>query len=253
VEGTVGKGGEQFDQRYGFPGSYFSKNITPNGIGRYTDGELFRTITTGVTKEGKALFPVMPYTYYGRMDPDDIYCIIAYLRTLAPVDNAVPESVSDFPMNIIINTIPKKVPAGKKPDTTNHLAYGAYLVNAAGCQECHTKADKGQIIPAMAFMGGRDFLMGDGSIVRSANITPAPKTGIGTWTEDAFVKRFKMYTDSTYQPQTVEKGKFNTVMPWTMYGRMTRSDLVAIYTYLKSLPPRENEVEKFTPAGLAKT
>jgi mono/diheme cytochrome c family protein len=246
VEGTLGKGGEKFDQQFGFPGVYYSKNITPKGISRYTDGELYRAITTGVNKEGKAMFPVMPYPYYGKMDPDDIYCIIAYLRTLAPIDNQVAQSVSDFPMNIIINIIPKKGTPGKRPDTSDHLAYGAYLVNASGCIECHTKANKGQIIPEMAFMGGREFILRDGSKVRSSNITPAAQTGIGSWTDEVFVSRFAAYADPNYKPKAVENGEFNTIMPWTMYGKMTRSDLEAIFTYLKSLPPKENAVEKFS-------
>jgi mono/diheme cytochrome c family protein len=61
AEGTIGMGGDLFDQKYGFPGTYYAKNITPSGISRYADGELFRVITTGVDKEGKALFPVMPF------------------------------------------------------------------------------------------------------------------------------------------------------------------------------------------------
>jgi hypothetical protein len=252
LDNTLGKGGEKFDRQYGFPGVYYSKNITPKGISRYTDGELYRVITSGVTKEDKALFPIMPYTYYSKMDPEDIYCIIAFLRTLAPIDNQVPESVSDFPVNILINTMPKKATPVKKPDTSNHLAYGAYLVNACGCMECHTKENKGQIIPELAFMGGREFLLKDGSIVRSCNITPSVKTGIGNWNEDGFVSRFKSFTDSNYKPQPLEKEKFNTIMPWTMYGRMTRQDLAAIFTYIKSLPPKENEVIKFTPASLVK-
>ena len=252
VEGTLGQGGEKFDQQFGFPGVYYSKNITPKGLSRYTDGELFRVITTGVTKEGKAMFPVMPYPLYGKMDPDDIMCIIAYIRSIQAIDKEIPESVSDFPMNIIINTIPKKANPVKRPDTPDRLAYGAYLANASACMECHTKENKGQIIPELAFMGGREFLLRDGSIVRSSNLTPAPKTGIGSWNEDAFVNRFKSYADSNYKPQLVEKGAFNTVMPWAMYGRMTRSDLAAIFTYFKSLPPKENEIEKFTPPGMAK-
>ncbi len=68
VEGTLGKGGDRFDETMGFPGVYYSKNITPAGISRYTDGELYRGITTGVTKEGRAMFPVMPYPYYSKMD-----------------------------------------------------------------------------------------------------------------------------------------------------------------------------------------
>ncbi len=41
AEGTLGKGGEQFDQKFGFPGVYYSRNITPAGIKDWTDGELF--------------------------------------------------------------------------------------------------------------------------------------------------------------------------------------------------------------------
>ena len=249
VPGTLGKGGERFDQSFGFPGCYLSRNITPKGISRYSDGELFRAITTGVTKEGRAMFPVMPYPYYSKMDPDDIMCIIAYIRSLAPIDNDVPPSVSDFPMNIIINTIPKKAPGGTRPDESNTLAYGAYLINACACRECHTPDKQGQIIPELAFSGGRKFNMPDGSIVRSANITSSTTTGIGNWGVDAFINRFKSYCDSIYTPQPVAKGAFNTIMPWTMYAGMKRSDLAAIYAYLHSLPATENNVVKFTPPG----
>ena len=133
VEGTHGQGGEEFNQKMGLPGVFYSRNITPEGITRYTDGELYRMITTGVNKEGKAMFPLMPFRHYGKMDPEDIYSIIAYIRTLTPIHNVVPESVPDFPMNIIINTIPEKATPGKKPDPSNISAYGAYMVNATGC------------------------------------------------------------------------------------------------------------------------
>ncbi len=251
VDGTLGKGGERFDQQFGFPGVYYSRNITPKGISRYTDGELFRLITTGVTKEGRAMFPVMPYSHYGEMDTSDIISIIAYIRSLDPIDNIVPESVSDFPMNIIINTIPQKAVPGRRPDTSMHELYGAYLVNACACIECHTKDNHGQIIPELAFMGGREFILPGGNVVRSANITPDLETGIGNWSEDAFVNRFKSFTDSNYKPQAIDKNIFNTIMPWTRYGLMTRSDLAAIYAYLRTLPAKHNEVSKFSAAKLA--
>jgi mono/diheme cytochrome c family protein len=246
TEGTLGKGGEKFDQQFGFPGVYYSRNITPEGISRYTDGELYRVITTGVTKEGRAMFPVMPYPYYGRMDPEDIKSIIAYLRTLSPVHNEVPESVSDFPMNIIINVIPSKAEPTTKPNPSDRKAYGAYLVNAGGCRECHTKEKGGRIIPELAFSGGREFPVPNGTIVRSANLTPDMKTGIGAWTEEAFVNRFKAYADSSYKAPAIGQGDFTTMMPWAMYGKMTREDLSAIYTYLHSLEPKVNQVEKFS-------
>lgn len=248
VEGTFGMGGEKFDESVGMPGVYYSKNITPEGISRYTDGELFRVITTGVSKEGKALFPLMPFTYYGRMEPEDVYCIISFLRSLTPIKNEVPEAHSDFPMNFIINTLPQKANPGKRPDTTDVLAYGAYMTNATACRECHTRENKGQIIEEFAFSGGRAFTLLDGSVVRSANITPDKDTGIGSWTEEAFVARFKMYDDSATLASLpkVGPGDFNTIMPWTMYARMKRSDLAAIYAYLRTVKPMTNKVDKFT-------
>lgn len=113
--GTLGQGGDRFDQSMGFPGVFYAKNITPEGISDYSDGELFRLITTGATNEGRAMFPLMPYSYYGKMDPEDIYDIIAYIRTLAPIENEVPESDADFPVSIILKTIPKEASPTEKP------------------------------------------------------------------------------------------------------------------------------------------
>lgn len=249
TEGTLGMGGDRFDQTVGMPGVFFAKNITPEGIARYSDGELFRLITTGVTKEGRAMFPLMPYPYYGKMDPEDIYSIIAYVRSIPGIKNDVPDSQADFPMNFIINTIPQKANHQKRPDMSDQLAYGAYMTNASGCVECHTQVDKGQIIPELSFGGGREFMFPDGSVLRSSNISPDAESGIGKWTEEAFIQRFKIYADSAYVPPAVAPGEFNSIMPWTMYAHMTREDLSAIYAYLKSVKPISNTVTKFTAAA----
>ncbi|HEX5170424.1 MAG TPA: c-type cytochrome [Cyclobacteriaceae bacterium] len=246
ADGTFGQGGQRFDQTVGFPGVFYSKNITPAGISRYTDGELFRVISTGVTKEGRAMFPLMPYPYYGKMDREDIYSIIAYIRSIPSIKNEVPESKADFPLNFILNTIPKKAELQKRPDPSDGLAYGAYMTNASGCIECHTQVDKGQIIPEFAFGGGREFQLPDGSVVRSANISPHPETGIGKWTRESFIARFKVYADSAYSIPSVNPGEFNTLMPWTMYANMKEEDLAAIFDYLQTVKPIENGVEKFT-------
>jgi mono/diheme cytochrome c family protein len=248
AEGTLGMGGDVFDQKFGFPGKYYAKNITPEGISRYTDGELFRVITTGVTKEGKALFPVMPYLYYGLMDEEDIYAIIAYIRTLKAIKNDVPESSSDFPMNIIINMIPRKAHLSKKPEKSDIINYGKYLVTSSGCIECHTKAEKGKLITGTEFSGGREFPLPDGSIVRSSNITPDQATGIGAWNDEAFIYYFHSLADSLTLNTRLNPGDFNSIMPWTMFGNMDDEDLKAVSEYLKTVAPINNKVEKFTPA-----
>lgn len=246
VEGTIGKGGETFDQKFGFPGSFYAKNITPFGIGNWTDGEILRAITSGVNKNGKALFPVMPHPNYGKMDKEDIYSIIAYIKTLKPIENIIPEAKPDFPMNFIINTIPKKAAFTKKPAKSDVLAYGAYIFNASACGECHTKQDKGKPVEGMTLAGGFEFPLPSGGVVRSSNITPDKETGIGNWSEEAFVRRFKSYADSGYVAPTINKGNFNSIMPWTMYGKMNEEDLKALYAYLRSVKPIKNTVEKFT-------
>ena len=249
VEGTLGHGGERFDQTMGLPGVFFSKNITPEGISRYTDGELFRVITAGVTKEGRPMFPLMPYTYYGRMDREDIYDIIAYVRSIPGIKHEVPESVADFPVNFIIHTIPQKGIPETRPSKDNKIEYGRYLTNASGCRECHTQADKGQIIPELAFSGGREFMFPNGDICRTANITPDKETGIGSWTSELFVQKFKAYTDSTFVLPKTAPGEFNTIMPWTMYAGMEKEDLEAIFAYLQTLTPMNNKVSTFAAAG----
>lgn len=245
VPGTEGKGGELFDHKFGFPGAFYSQNITPAGIGNYTDGELFRVITTGVNREGKAMFPVMPYHNYGRMDEEDINSIIAYIRTLQPIQNKVAASKADFPMSIIINTIPQKASLVKKPVETDKVAYGGYLVNAAACMDCHTKFDKGKLVAGTEYGGGREFPFPDGSIVRSSNISPH-ENGIGLWSEDMFVNTFHAKADSLTQSVVLKPGDFNTIMPWTMYSKIKDADLRAIYAFLKTVKPLDNKVEKFS-------
>jgi mono/diheme cytochrome c family protein len=245
VAGSLGQGGEVFNEQFGFPGTFTSKNITPTNLAEWSDGEIFRAITCGVNKNGEPLFPVMPYLRYGEADAKDISAVIAYLRTLQPIENKVAASKANFPMNFIIHTIPQKATMGTRPDTTNLVEYGKYLTNIAACGECHTKQEKGKPVEGMEFAGGFEFPLPDFGTCRSANIT-SDVTGIGGWSEAAFIRRFKAYADSSYQAPTVQKGYFNTVMPWTMYAGMTETDLKAIYHYLKSLKPINNKVEHFT-------
>lgn len=249
MPGTIGKGGDRFDHSMGFPGIFYAKNITPEGISDYSDGELYRVITTGVTNDNRPMFPLMPYLYYGKMDPEDIYSIIAYIRSLDPIAYEVPDSKADFPLNFILRTIPQVANPGKIPEKSDQVAYGGYLVNAAGCIECHTPADpQGQIIMDEAFSGGREFANPDGSIVRSSNITP-DFTGIESWDETRFVRQFKQYQDSGYVIPKIKPGEFNSIMPWTMYAGMEEEDLKAIFAYLKTIRPFSKEIVKFTPAS----
>lgn len=245
--GTLGKGGMALDEQFGFPGSFTPPNITPAALASWTDGELYRAIAEGVSRDGRPLFPVMNHPAYGKMDKEDLYSLIAYVRSLPAIEGTTETPRANFPMNFILHTIPQPASHSPRPDTADRVAYGKYLFVMASCSECHTQIDKGKPIPGLELAGGRELPLPSG-IVRSANITPDNETGLGRWTEAQFVSRFKAYADTAWKPATIQKGDFNTVMPWLYYSHMTEGDLKAIYAYLRTVPAVKNEVEKFTPA-----
>jgi hypothetical protein len=246
IPGTDGKGGEAFDQKEGFPGEFYSANITPFHLSNFSDGQIYRVITSGVGVDNRPLFPVMPYLQYGNLDNEDIYSIIAFIRTLQPLSFTPPASKADFPMNIIMHTIPHKPNPTPRPPKSDSVNYGKYMVEASACIDCHTPFEKGKLLMDKAFAGGREFEMPFG-IIRSANITPDMETGIGKYTKEAFVARFKAYDIASYNPPILGSRDFNTIMPWTMYGGMDRGDLEAIYVYERTMKPINNLVVKFTP------
>jgi mono/diheme cytochrome c family protein len=244
--GSEGKGGQEFP--LGGAGTVFAKNITPAAIGSWTDGELQRAVTAGVSKDGTPLFPLMPYPHFGAMAADDMHAVLSYIRTWKAIENAVPPRTLTFPMNIIVRTIPEAGTPLPRPLPSDKVAYGKYMTRSALCGDCHTPIDdRGQPLPGREFAGGMEFLE-TGYRVRSANITPDADTGIGSWTEQQFVDKFKAFETPSDAVLSDTERRQNTPMPLTAYAGMTREDLAAIYAYLRTLPPVVNRVTRFPDA-----
>ena len=244
VPGTEGIGASfPFGAAEGIPGEIWAPNITPARLGSWTDDEIARDVAHGVNKSGDTLFPIMQYHSYNKLAKDDLYAIIAYIRTLAPSDSTVPPRKLFIPLSAL-PPLPEFAPEkNKRPDPADKVQYGKYLVTVASCSECHTPRSK-QGAPdfSRAFSGGFVFNTPMFKVAVS-NITPDSATGIGSWTEEAFVAKFR----SNSAPEVInsDPGKMNTVMPWAMYGRMKEEDLKAIYAYLRSMPAVPNKVEKW--------
>jgi mono/diheme cytochrome c family protein len=247
VAGTIGAGGQKFD--LGPAGVIYSRNITPAGIGDWSDGELLRAVTQGVSKDGTPLFPLMPYPHFGRMAEEDVHAVLAYIRSLAAIESAEPPARRlSFPLNLIVRTIPGPNTYGTRPSPDDKVAYGKYVTEAALCTECHTPIDdRGTPLPGMMFAGGTE-LIETGYRVRAANITPDANTGIGSWTEQQFIDKFKAFETATNVTLAEHERAQNTPMPMSAYAGMTREDLSAIYAYLRTLKPVTNRVEKFPDA-----
>lgn len=241
---TYGAGGEVWDESIGFPGHLVSRNITPSALGTWSDGEIVRAFTEGVARDGAPLFPLMPYTAYGQhMAQEDVQAVVAYVRTLPPRTQQIAERRLKFPLPLIVRTMPAKATApATRPDPSDRVAYGGYLVELAACAECHTAVDSRRApIAGMRLAGGREFPQPNGLIARSANLTP-DATGTGGWAEALFIEKFKVYEDGAAHVP-VKPTDFNTPMPWA-YSGMTREDLGAIFAYLQSLKPIVHQVEK---------
>ena len=73
-------------------GEVVSANITPDretGIGKWSDAEIKRAITAGVRADGSPLSPPMGFGFYKTMTDDDLGALVAYLRSLKPVNHKV--------------------------------------------------------------------------------------------------------------------------------------------------------------------
>jgi len=245
VPGTEGGGGDAFNESAGVPGTIYGRNLTPAALLPWSDGEIARAITAGVGRHGNALFPLMPYQHYASATQKDVSALIAYLRSLKPIENVVPPRNLTFPMNLIVNLIPKAAHPEPVQPVVGTPEYGAYLVNLGACLHCHSIDHHGDIPPGMQFAGGRTFAI-DGGTVRSSNLTSDKETGLGAWTKERFISAFAAFRQPT-ATIPVKPGEFNTPMPWSEYAGMTDTDLGAIFDYLHALPAVRNQVVKFSP------
>jgi mono/diheme cytochrome c family protein len=92
--GRLGVGGRVFNVQLvqGFPSSWTGSraaNITSHptaGIGAWTDDEIKRAISQGISRDGRKLQPPMGFSYYAKLSASDLSAIVAYLRTLPPLE-----------------------------------------------------------------------------------------------------------------------------------------------------------------------
>jgi mono/diheme cytochrome c family protein len=243
----TGAGGRGFTRDEGLPGNIFSTNLTPDpetGLGTWTDGEILRAMREGVSKDGHALFPIMPYPNYRGMSDADAQAIVAYLRTLAPVKNAITPRQLDFPVSMIVNVIPKPVEGPVAPPPTakeNAVGRGAYVAKMASCIECHTPQTPQGPDKSKLFAGGYPFVV-DGHTFWMPNLTSDKETGLGGFTD-------RQVEDAIRYGQCPNGGMLSPVMPWPIYNGMNQEDMGALIAFLRTLPPIKSPPE---PPGLHK-
>ena len=232
-------------------GTVATLNIThdpEHGIGAWTDGELYYLLRTGIHKDGRWSPPFMPK--FPLMADEDLYSIIAWLRSDDPLLAAAPQ---DFPPNqfnlfvkFLANVAFTPPPLPDRPiaipDTTNRVAFGKYVADAlCACYACHSadfaKQDPLNPEKSLGFYGGGNPMLNlTGELVPSANITMDKETGIGEWTAMQFL-------EATKYGKKPGGGPLN----YPMFPHTTLSDteVGAIYAYLQTVPPIKNKVTRY--------
>lgn len=250
--GTEGQGGESFTALFGLTDdvSMPASNITPHALGDWTDGEILRALTGGLSRDGTAIFPVMPFNQYRRMSVGDLDAIVAYLRTLAPRDAPLPpRDLRSRALRDITNLFPSPATPPRRHPEPGTPAYGRYLANAAGCAWCHSPIDRGGWpVPGKAYAGGNAFPIKapGGGFSHAPNLTPHP-TGLGGWSKEQFVARFKRMDREAVTGIETAPGGFNSGMAWEAYSGMTEEDLGAIYDFLRRQRAISHAVPRWTP------
>jgi mono/diheme cytochrome c family protein len=227
VPGRHLAGGMVFDEQ---PFRAVAPNITPDaetGIGRWTDEQLARAIREGKRPDGSTIGPPMPFAFYRGLSDRDLSAMIAYLRTVPPVRNAVEKSVYRIPLPPEYGPPVTSVP----PPADNAIARGAYLAGpVAHCLECHTPMlPNGHSDMTRLGAGGMEF-RGPWGVSVARNITPHAN-GIGGWTDDEIIRAV------TTGVSNDGRQLFPPMAFWA-YRSMSQQDLSDLVAYLRSLPPQ---------------
>ena len=208
-------------------------NITSDketGIGAWSDDDIKKLLRTGVRPSGVPVAAVMPTGFYDVITDADMEAIVAYLRTLKPISNKVPDPIYKM-------SGPRQIfPGAETPYTpamlNDPMKKGFYLATIGHCMECHTPMTKGQHDwTADLARGGQEF-PGPWGVSTSRNITSSKTKGIGEWT-DAEVKR--AITTGVDKDGNKLKGP----MGYQYYAHMTDADLDAVIGWVRTLPAKE--------------
>ncbi len=206
-------------------GILYAPNLTTGvgGVGaNLTDAKWELALRHGIGNDGRTLF-IMPAHQYTHLSDEDLGALVAFIRTMPPVDNQTKARNFSFMAYVLagagqLGPTPYQLidqqatHAGAMPASTS-AEYGEYLSYLSACRDCHGDYLTGAIDP------------GNGEL--TPNITSAGE--VGGWTAEQFV--------TTLNTGTRPDGRqLNEFMPWFVYGTMTTDDLTAIYNYLQTLP-----------------
>lgn len=208
-------------------GRIASSNLTSAGVLRdYDDAALERAIRHGVRADGRALI-LMPSIDYAGLSDADTAALVAYLRSLPPVERTLPRSAmgplwrvlylfGQLPILHVERIAHDRAPV-QAPIAAVTPEYGHYVAQV--CIGCHGGDFAGGPVPGAP-----------PGFPAAANLT-FDASGLAGWSEDAFLRAMR-------EGVRPDGSTIDPFMPWKAFARMDEVELRALYAYLRSLPPR---------------
>lgn len=221
-------------------GTWRTPNITQDkktGIGDWTDEQIIASVREGKRPNGDLVWPIMPFMFYSRLSDDDAKAMVAYLRTIPAVENAVAGNDLPFPK------MPGPPPTHAAPEA-DPVKQGEYYATLMACAHCHTPMTKeGGPDQSKFYAGGMEMELpqfGEGKLY-TPNITPDAETGIGKWTDEQVAAAITKMVRPDGRP---------ILPPMALFARswsgMKAEDIGAVVKFLKALPPTKHKVPAST-------
>lgn len=218
-------GGQVFDAP---PARLVAPNLTrgAGGIGaRFSDADWVRVIRHGVGPNGKPLL-FMPSQVFASLSASDLADIIAYVKSVPPVDRQLPPSAvkplgrllllaGQFPL-LPAEVIDHRAPPPIAPPPGITTAYGRYLVATGGCMHCHGEN-----------LSGGPIVGAPPNTPPAANLTPGGE--LAGWSDADIVRALRDGIRPGGAP-------LNPLMPWRSTRLMTDDEIAAVIRYLRSVP-----------------
>ncbi|MFL6449571.1 MAG: cytochrome c [Bryobacteraceae bacterium] len=227
--------GENLGGKLAFEDSFLGRGYTSNltggrgGIGRtYTNADWIRSIRYGVRPDRHGI-PFMPSDYFNKVSDPDTGAVIAYLKSLPPVDNTRTRVEINLAARFLIDLgafgdlvraakIDFRAPRPKPPANE-----GEYLTELGGCSFCHGAGLRGGQGPEPGAPAG-------------TNLTASGP--LSSW-------QFSDFTNTIRRGVKPQGHSINPkYMPWPAYRNMTDKELEAIWSYLRTLPPRSGSAKR---------
>lgn len=220
----VNLGGQRFIDEPGFATIYAPNLTTGHGGagGVYTPAQWDRAVRRGVAHDGRALAPMMPSEAGQHLSDADLGAIVAYVKSVPPVDKATPEPQYGVVATLLTGAgvfplapdlVAKTERLEPSPDVSVSAAYGGYLAHIGGCTTCHGANLTGGEHPAHPGLQTPNLSGGDAA----------------AWSLAEFRTLFR--TGRTPAGRTLDR----ELMPWPMYAGLTDDEVEALHLYVGSL------------------